>query len=256
MEPMKISPIRAFRDNYIWVLRRGDGAVVVDPGDAEPVISHVEENGLRLLAVLVTHHHDDHVGGLDDLGARYRVPVYGPSREEIDGVTNPLRHGDFVDVPELELNLRVIEVPGHTRGHIAYYGANALLCGDTLFGCGCGRLFEGTPAMMLDSLRRLSALPGDTGVYCAHEYTESNCRFALAVEPDNARLHERAATVARLRESAIPTVPSTLEEERATNPFLRTEEPAVRQAAERYLGHRARDAVEVFAAIRAWKNSF
>ncbi|MBI4756257.1 MAG: hydroxyacylglutathione hydrolase [Betaproteobacteria bacterium] len=253
---MNISPIRAFRDNYIWVMRRGDLAVVVDPGDAQPVIRFVEENGVRLLAVLVTHHHGDHVGGLDDLGARYRMPVYGPWHEEIDGVTNPLRHGDFVDVPELELNLRVIEVPGHTRGHIAYYGANALLCGDTLFGCGCGRLFEGTPAMMLDSLQRLSALPGDANVYCAHEYTESNCRFALAVEPDNARLRERVAAVAQLRGSDIPTVPSTLEEERATNPFLRTEQPAVRRAAERFLGRRPGDEVEVFAAIRAWKNNF
>ena len=261
----QILPLRAFRDNYIWLLRRGQSAVVVDPGEAAPVLAYLTAENLQLAAILVTHHHEDHVGGLDEILAQLRydspLPVYGPQMENIAGVNQPLGDGDRVELPSLQASLEVLAVPGHTRGHIAYYGrklcgCGALFCGDTLFACGCGRLFEGTPAQMWRSLQRLAALPAATRVYCAHEYTEANIRFAQAVEPDNAALHERAQEVARLRAAALPSVPSVLAEELATNPFLRCAAPAVREAAQQYSGQIQADALAVFTAIRDWKNKF
>lgn len=256
MNPVTIAPIRAFKDNYIWCLRRDDAAVVVDPGDAEPVLEYLEAGGLTLKAILNTHHHADHVGGNARLLAKYNVPVFGPSRENIPGIVHKLREGDEVEVPGLGLQFRVLDVPGHTAGHIAYYGAGLLFCGDTLFSCGCGRLFEGTPAQMHDSLAKLAALPGETLVYCAHEYTQSNLRFARAADPDNPAIAAREAGVKAALARGRPSVPSTLAEELAANPFLRAKEPALVESASHFAGRTLTNPVEVFAALRRWKDGF
>ena len=245
--------IPAFKDNYIWLLVRDGRAAVVDPGDAAPVMARLEALQLRLETILITHHHADHQGGVGELVARWQPRVFGPAEESITGCTDPLSGGEAIDV--LGERVAVLAVGGHTRGHIAYYVPGALFCGDTLFGAGCGRLFEGTPAQMCASLDRLAALPDDTLVYCAHEYTEANLRFAVAVEPENAALRARVARVAALRAAGRSSVPSTLGEEKASNPFLRCNEPAVIEAA---LAHAAVDAspVAVFVAIRSWRNNF
>lgn len=253
---MDIQALHAFEDNYIWLLREGRHVVAVDPGDETPVLRYLAVEGAVLTAILVTHHHGDHIGGIAGLLAKHSVPVYGPAHEPIAGITDTMQEGDAIDLPGLSQSLRVLEVPGHTRGHIAFYGSGALFCGDTLFGCGCGRLFEGTAAQMWASLAKLAALPGDTRVYCAHEYTQSNIRFALAVEPGNARLRQRAERVALLRANSRPTVPFTLDEELETNPFLRSAEPEVAAAAARHGGTVLADPAEVFAVLREWKNSF
>ncbi|OHC66167.1 MAG: hydroxyacylglutathione hydrolase [Rhodocyclales bacterium RIFCSPLOWO2_02_FULL_63_24] len=257
----EILALHAFDDNYIWLLRAGGCVAVVDPGDAAPVFDHLERSGDRLCAVLATHHHGDHVGGLEAILSRHAVPVFGPAAEDIPGVSHPLAGGERIGLPELALELDIIAVPGHTRGHIAYYGpslgaAGALFCGDTLFGAGCGRLFEGSPAQMQDSLAKLAVLPAPTLVYCAHEYTQSNLRFALAVEPDSIAVQQRSEDVARDRQAGRSTVPTNIGTELETNPFLRWNAPAVRAAAASRLGHVPADAVETFTAIREWKNRF
>ncbi|MCC7270723.1 MAG: hydroxyacylglutathione hydrolase [Rhodocyclaceae bacterium] len=253
---MDIQSLRAFEDNYIWLLREGRRVVVVDPGDEAPVLRYLAEEDADLAAILLTHHHGDHTGGVAGLLARHPVPVFGPAGESIAGVSVPLREGDKIALPDFHADLKVIDVPGHTRGHIAYYGEGALFCGDTMFACGCGRLFEGTAAQMWSSLGKLAALPPETGVYCAHEYTESNIRFALAVEPGNAALLTRAGRVAELRRNLQQTVPFALAEELATNPFLRSAQPEVARAAERHCGTALPGATEVFAALREWRNGF
>lgn len=253
---MDIDVLHAFDDNYIWLLRRDRHVAVVDPGEAAPVLRYLENEGARLAAILLTHHHGDHTGGVSELLASHPAPVYGPARETIGGVDRPLQEGDGVELADIGESLRVIDVAGHTRGHIAYYGAGALFCGDTLFACGCGRLFEGTPAQMRASLGKLAGLPADTRVYCAHEYTQTNIRFALCVEPDNAALQARAARVAALRAQNQATVPFTLAEELATNPFLRASVPTVAEAASRQVGKTLSDPLEVFAALREWRNGF
>ena len=253
---MDIQSLRAFEDNYIWLLREGRRVVVVDPGDEAPVLRYLAEEDADLAAILLTHHHGDHTGGVAGLLARHPVPVFGPAGESIAGVSVPLREGDKIALPDFHADLKVIDVPGHTRGHIAYYGEGALFCGDTLFACGCGRLFEGTAAQMWSSLGKLAALPPETNVYCAHEYTESNIRFALAVESGNAALLTRAGRVAELRRNLQPTVPFALAEELATNPFLRSAQPEVARAAERHCGTALPGATEVFAALREWRNGF
>ena len=253
---MDITFVRAFQDNYIWVLRHNGYVALVDPGDANPVFDYFEHSGGQLCAILLTHHHPDHMGGVAALTARFPVPVYGPAAENIPGVTLPLNHGDRIRVAELDAEFDVIDIGGHTLGHIAYYRPNTLFCGDTLFAGGCGRLFEGTPQQMWRSLSRLAALPAETLVYCAHEYTQSNLRFALAVEPDNVALQRRASEVAQLRAADRPTVPSSIEVELATNPFLRVRAPAVVAAAKRFSGTQAHTDEVIFAAIRAWKDVF
>jgi hydroxyacylglutathione hydrolase len=254
----KISPITAFNDNYIWLLRAPDAplASVVDPGDAAPVIARLEAEGLRLTDILITHHHGDHVGGVMALLARWpQARVHGPAGERIPACRHPLREGDQVTPEGLSLTLRVLDVPGHTAGHIAYYGDGVLFCGDTLFAGGCGRLFEGTAAQMHASLAKLAGLPAQTLVHCAHEYTEANLRFAGLVEPGNPALLARISAVAALRAAGQPSVPSRLADELATNPFLRSEQSSVRRAAEQHAGHPLGGPVAVFAAIRRWKDA-
>lgn len=251
-----VIPLRAFRDNYIWCLRDAAHAAVVDPGDAGPVMQYLEAERLRLVAILATHHHADHVGGVAQLAAEYSAPVYGPARESIPAITQPLREGDRVRIAELDLDFGVLDIPGHTAGHIALVGAGMLFCGDTLFSVGCGRLFEGTPAQMSASLAKLGALPGPTRVYCGHEYTAANIRFAQAVEPGNETLVRRERETRTALESGRPSLPSTIADERETNPFLRTRVPGVAASAARHAGRALPDPVEVFAVLREWKNQF
>jgi hydroxyacylglutathione hydrolase len=253
---MDVVPLKAFKDNYVWTLRNATHAAVVDPGEARPVLEYLSRENLRLAAILATHHHPDHVGGIAELVEKNRVPVFGPRNEPIATLTQPVSEGDTVSIPELAVSFSVLDIPGHTRAHVAYYGAGALFCGDTLFACGCGRLFEGTAEQMFASLAKLAALPDDTKVYCGHEYTLANIGFAKAVEPDNRALSAREARDRKLRDAGQPTLPSTLADEKATNPFLRCREPAVVESANKYLGARLADPVRVFAAIRDWKNRF
>jgi hydroxyacylglutathione hydrolase len=256
---LDVSPVRAFSDNYIWLIRtpanRG-GAVVVDPGDARPVEAALEQHGLTLHAILVTHHHPDHVGGVAELAARHRAQVYGPAREKMPCEVQMLDDGDTVRRDDLGLEFSVMALPGHTLGHIAYHGHDSLFCGDTLFSGACGRLFEGTPTQMHQSLDRIAALPDATRVFCAHEYTLSNLRFAAAVEPGNADVLDALEATRALRERDGISLPSTLGRERRINPFLRCREPAVQKAAEVHSGRALADPVETFAAIRAWKDGF
>jgi hydroxyacylglutathione hydrolase len=256
MDITTIVPIRAFQDNYIWCLRRGAAAVVVDPGDAKPVLDYLSKERLHLEAILTTHHHADHVGGNNDLLAKYNVPVFGPAQEKIPGITRALREGDAFEVPGVSLNLRVIDIPGHTAGHIAYYGRGLLFCGDTLFSCGCGRLFEGTPAQMSASLAKLAALPGDTLVYCGHEYTLANLRFARAAEPGNPALDKRESEARAALAAGNPSLPSTIELELATNPFLRGSSATLAGSASRHAGRILKSPLEVFTALRQWKDQF
>lgn len=250
---MQIEPIPAFEDNYIWALRENGQVALVDPGEAAPVERYLEKVGARLTAILVTHRHGDHIGGIAELVAKYPVPVHGPAREAAEVVTHPLRDGERISV--LGAEFEVIEVPGHTLGHIAFYRPGILFCGDTLFGAGCGRVFEGTLPQMHASLARLAALPPDTLVYCAHEYTQSCLRFAKTVEPDNAALDARITSVAAQRAAGQPSVPATLAEELATNPFLRWSAPGVVAAATAWLGHRPANDAATFGAIRVWRDS-
>ena len=255
---MELIALPAFNDNYLWLLHDGQQALVVDPGDAAPVRAALERLALRLASILVTHHHADHTGGVAELRAETGAQVFGPARERIPQPYTPLQGGDVVQT--LGVSFRVIDVPGHTAGHIAYFaddvaGAPLLFCGDTLFSGGCGRLFEGTPAQMLASLDALAALPGDTRVCCAHEYTLGNLRFARAVEPGNQALADYEQQCQRLRAGGQPTLPSSMGTERAINPFLRSREPAVIQSVRSH-APQATDEVAVFAALRQWKNEF
>ncbi len=254
-----IRPVSAFADNYIWLLFDQDSreAWVVDPGDADPVLAALDSLGLQLAGVLITHHHFDHVGGLAQLISQFDPVVIGPVNPAVEGITQRVTAGDQVSV--LGETYEVLEVPGHTLDHIAYFCAGdepRLFCGDTLFAGGCGRVFEGTPSMMHQSLAGLAALPASTRVYCAHEYTLANLAFARAVEPENLALLERVQEAERLRSQGVPTVPSSLSLELATNPFLRCGEPALRRALQQQGKPDGGSDAEVFATVRAWKDSF
>lgn len=253
---LRATPVPAFADNYIWLVSDVDGrrVAIVDPGEAEPVLEALDALGLDPAAILITHHHGDHVGGIRRLRERYAVPVSGPAHESIPLIDCPLREGDQVQVPGTSLAFRVLEVPGHTRGHIAYLGHGAVFCGDTLFTAGCGRLFEGTPQQMFASLQRLAALPETTQVYCAHEYTLDNLEFARTVEPDNPDLVARWRATQAARAEGRPTVPATIALEKRTNPFLRCEVASVVRAAENFAGRRLQPGAEVFAVVRHWKD--
>jgi len=255
-----IIPIPALSDNYVWLVREGQGAAVVDPGDAAPVQAYLEREGLTLTAIAITHHHWDHVNGIAALVERFSVPVYGPAREAIPHRTHAVAEGDAFAFGDTGVELSVLDVPGHTAGQVAYVGSadgrRLTFTGDTLFTCGCGKLFEGTPAQMVASLSKLAALPGDTRVYCGHEYTLSNLRFARAVEPGNKALVERQAREQAKRDRGLPTVPSRMDEELATNPFLRAAEPTVFEAAQARAGRPLANEVDAFATLREWKNAF
>lgn len=257
---MKLLPLPAFSDNYIWMLHDGHEALVVDPGDAAPVREALRDMRLLLRTILVTHHHGDHTGGVAELRRETGASVLGPASEAIPAPVTPMHDGD--EARALGLRFTTIAVPGHTAGHIAYFsgdidGAPVLFCGDTLFSGGCGRIFEGTPAQMHASLARLAALPSATQVCCAHEYTLSNLAFALAVEPDNAELRPYAQACRQRRDAGQPTLPSTIAIERAINPFLRTNIPAVSTSAHAHDPQTdVADPVSVFATLRLWKNDF
>ncbi|WP_132985167.1 hydroxyacylglutathione hydrolase [Luteimonas terricola] len=250
-------PLPAFDDNYIWLLpaHGGRGAVVVDPGDAAPVLAAADAGGWRPQAVLLTHHHGDHIGGVAALRARWPdLHVVAPDDRRIPVASQRVGDGDRVEAAGHAFD--VLAVPGHTVSHIAFHGHGLLFCGDTLFSLGCGRLFEGTPAQMLASLDRLAALPGDTLVCCGHEYTQSNAAFARAVDPDNPALARRSEEVTTLRNDSLPTLPVTLGDERACNPFLRVDAPAVRAAVAAWSGDGDLSRVGAFAALRRWKDGF
>ena len=270
---MHTEALAAFRDNYIWLVRPAADdrrTLVVDPGDAAPVIDAFERRGLELRGILVTHHHSDHVGGITDLlqwwHARHPAdapPVWGPAGETIPARTQALRQGDGFTPQGWPMRFEVIEVPGHTLGHIAYVAhplqgdpAPALFCGDTLFSAGCGRLFEGTPAQMHHSLNKLAQLPENTTVNCAHEYTLSNLQFARSADPSNEAVVAHQQRCLALRAEGLPTLPSSIGLEKQINPFLRTGEPGVLQALERYRGQKPEDAVQALAWLREWKNDF
>ena len=256
---LSILTVPAFDDNYLWIIHDGQYAVAIDPGDATPILAALAQNNLALCAILLTHHHADHIGGVPDLLKHKLVPVYGPTNDGIAAVNHPLTQNDRLHLPELDLDLEIIEVPGHTLGHIAYFAPSQhwLFCGDTLFAGGCGRLFEGTPAQMLHSLDQLAALPDETAVFCAHEYTLSNLRFAKEIEPDNQALLARIHREQAKREQKIPTVPSQIGLEKQTNPFLRSREPAViARLLDAGKISAITDEVSHFAALRSWKNNY
>lgn len=258
----EIIAVPAFRDNYIWLIVEPDSrhTWIVDPGDAAPVLERLQDDALKPVGILLTHHHPDHTGGVDALLRRHPVPVYGPVSERIPQITDPLGDGDRITVAGRES--QVIEVPGHTLDHIAFFlpgqeqAAPLLFCGDTLFAGGCGRLFEGTPEQMHRSLQRLAALPGDTRVYCAHEYTRANLQFAIAAEPDNDALNKRLETVREQRNAGRITIPSSIDLELRTNPFLRCHSSGIVRQLQTHGKRTLEDETAVFAALRQWKDNF
>lgn len=251
---MRPSALPAFEDNYIWVLGEGTRSVLVDPGDAAPVLA-AADHGLVPQAILLTHHHADHCAGVPALRERWpQLPVYAPDDARIDLDCERIGDGSRVSLPGLEID--VLAVPGHTRSHVAYLTEGHLFCGDALFSLGCGRMFEGTPAQMHASLQRMAALPDDTRVCCGHEYTLANAAFARAVEPDNPALRARHEEALAQRHAGHPTLPTSLASERACNPFLRCAAPTVRSAVQRHLSRATTDEVDTFAALRAWKDTF
>jgi hydroxyacylglutathione hydrolase len=256
---LQVTPVRAFADNYIWLIHAPTDAsrvVVVDPGDARPVEQTLAERGLTLAGLLITHHHADHVGGVNDLLQNRRVPMFAPAGERTPGEATRMREGDRAVFAELGLEFAVLDVPGHTAGHIAYVGHGAVFCGDTLFSAGCGRLFEGTAEQMATSLGKLAALAPETLVYCAHEYTLGNLKFGLAVEPQNSAAARYLEECSEKRARDEATVPSDIRRERNVNPFLRCDQQTVKQAAEARAGRGLQSTTEVFAVIRQWKDGF
>jgi len=255
---LEVTAVPAFSDNYFWLLHRpGEArAAIVDPGDAEPVEAALAARGLQLASILITHHHPDHIGGVAALAERWKPQILSPVDSRIPVATARVQDGERVRIEGLGLDFDVLAVPGHTSTHVAYYRPGTLLCGDTLFALGCGRLFDGTAAQLLASLDRISALPGDTLAYCAHEYTLSNAAFALETQPGHAPLVERIAAIRALRARGAATVPMSIAEERASNPFLRIDDPSLRTRVAQVQGVEPTDRVASFAALRRWKDGY
>jgi hydroxyacylglutathione hydrolase len=256
---LKVIPIPAFKDNYIWLLVNPTNQLcaIVDPGEAAPVLEYITKYEFQPCAILITHHHHDHTGGIGELCQQYPdLEVYGPTLDAVANIDYKLVEGDQVRLPDLHLELTVFDIPGHTKGHIAYYGDKMLFCGDTLFAAGCGRLFEGTAQQMVESLTKLANLPAATQVYCAHEYTAANLRFAAVVEPDNKDIEKRAVEVNQLREKNAVTLPSLLATEKLTNPFLRCHINSVVNSVRDKQNIASTDLVSIFQALRAWKDNF
>jgi len=256
----KIHPIPAFSDNYIWAIHdsASQQLAVVDPGDADPVLNYINENDLALSHILITHHHPDHIGGLERLVEEFSPVVYGPEPSNIRGISHFLHEGDQFKL--FDRNFEIFEVPGHTLDHIAYFSNDEahplVFCGDTLFAAGCGRLFEGSPAMMVESLNKLMKLNPKSAVYCSHEYTMANLKFALAADGDNQELQDRVIREQQKRDAGVPTLPSTIAIELATNPFLRCDDNSVQERVLAECGSKISDTTEVFAALRSWKDNF
>ncbi|WP_445945439.1 hydroxyacylglutathione hydrolase [Shewanella sp.] len=257
---LSITEIPAFNDNYIWILGAQDSefVYVVDPGTAAPVLAYLNEKNLTLAGILITHKHQDHVGGIRDLQAHYQgnLPVYGPKAEGIEGITHHLIAEKSLCLPHLASNVEVIHVPGHTLGHFAYLIEDAIFCGDTLFSAGCGRLFEGTPEQMLSSLNRLASLPAHSKIYCAHEYTQANLNFALTVTPNNPHLVQYASWVTKARDNKVPTIPAELSTELTINPFLRCHTSEVKMAVAKQFNIEVTDELQTFTLLRKWKDHF
>jgi hydroxyacylglutathione hydrolase len=257
--PINVRPVRAFTDNYIWLIespKAQDRLVAVDPGEAAPVIAELGRSGASLAAILLTHHHPDHVGGVPELLRHADVPVIGPHDTRIAHRTRTAKQGDRCEMPDLGLAFEILQVPGHTLSHIAFWGHGALFCGDTLFSAGCGRMFEGTPTQMNASLDKLRDLPPETRMYCGHEYTAANLRFALTVDPANAAAVDYQLSVEQVRTEGRPSLPSTMALETRINPFLRCDDPIVVRAAEKHAGHSLTNPADVFGVLRAWKDQF
>ncbi len=254
----QIIPLPALKDNYIWLLKNkaSDHVAIIDPSEAKPVLNLIESEGLIPIAILITHHHWDHVGGIAEITEKYNIPVYTPKTESVAGSTNPVGEADIVSLPELNLELNILDVPGHTSGAVAYYAEGMVFSGDTLFTAGCGRMFEGTAPQMHASLSKFKTLPNDTLLYCGHEYTVANLQFAASVEPENKAIQERLCQAKQLRDKNLPTIPATLAIEKETNPFLRCEQTSVINAASQHAGKKLDKSHEVFAAIRHWKDNF
>ena len=256
--PLKLTALPALTDNYIWILTDTDRktAVIVDPGESKPVMAWLESNALTCAAILITHHHQDHIDGIPDLIKKYACPVYAPAINHITGTTHPIHGDDAITIQALDLRFNVLAVPGHTLGHVAYYSEPYLFCGDTLFSAGCGRLFEGTADQMQNSFDKIAALPGDTLICCTHEYTLNNLAFAQAVEPDNKAITEHIKYVQQLRINKKPSLPSTLALEKTINPFLRTQAASMIKAASNHAGETVGAGAPTFKVIRQWKDSF
>ena len=252
---IKITPIKALHDNYIWAIENKNNLVVIDPGEAKPVIEYITKHNLNLAAILITHHHYDHTDGIAEILAFKETKVWGPGNESIASITNPVGNDDIIEIPPLNLKFQVLAIPGHTLGHIAYYDATNIFCGDTLFTAGMGRIFEGTAEQMYNSMQIIKSLPAATNIYCGHEYTLANLKFAMLVEPQNLAIKKRYEEVKLLRKQDLPTVPATLSTELATNPFLRTDNNTVIESLVKNRKIIPQDKIAIFSELRAWKDT-